>query len=360
MIMPSAPAPPHPRITAISTAVPGGEIDGLYREWAAAQTSDQRQRKLFDRMSARSGIASRFTVLDASEARFSGGGFYGRDGMPGTAERMAVYARTAPALTLEAIAGLPDCSDVTHIVLASCTGFLAPGLDQIIARRLGLATNVERVSIGFMGCYAGVTALRTAAHIVRSDCGAKVLVLAVELCTLHLQQTDDLEALLAMGQFADGAAAALVSAHGQGMSLGAGISAQLEDSEELIRWTIGDSGFVMHLSGAVPGRIADALERQDIASHICKGEPPGDLAAWAVHPGGKSILDAVERGLELPEGRLDASRAVLNDFGNMSSATVLFVIERLMASRPAKGVALAFGPGLAMEGIRLGWTGDAG
>ena len=358
--MQSAPAPTIPRINAISTAVPRGEIDGLYREWAAAQIGEALKRKLFERMSARSGISRRFTVLDKNEARFRGDGFYGEGGMPGTGERMEIYARTAPELAQKAIDGLPDHAGVTHIVLASCTGFLAPGLDQIIARRLGLAANVERVSIGFMGCYAGVTALRTAGHIVRSRPEARVLVLAVELCTLHLQQTDDIESLLAMGQFADGAAAAIVSAKGSGLALGEGISAQLEESDELIRWHIGDSGFVMHLSGTVPGRIAEALEQQDVSGHICDDVPAADLAAWAVHPGGKSILDAVERAMGLPQDRLQASRSVLNDFGNMSSATVLFVIERLMDQRPPSGVALAFGPGLAMEGIRIGWTGDAG
>ncbi len=358
--MAQAAPPAIPRINAISTAVPQGEIDGLYRDWAAAQVHDERTRKLFKRMSARSGIANRYTVLDRTTAHFGPEGFYGGASMPSTGERMQVYARTAPPLAMQAITGLPGCEDVTHIVLASCTGFVAPGLDQIIARKLRLRGDVERVSIGFMGCYAGITALRTAAHIVRSDPQAKVLVLAVELCTLHLQQTDDLEALLAMGQFADGAAAAIVSAKGSGLVLGESISAQLEDSEELICWTIGDSGFVMHLSGAVPGRIADALERHDISRHICGGEPVGNLAAWAVHPGGKSILDAVERGLDLPEDRLLVSRSVLNNFGNMSSATVLFVIEKLMEKRPQSGVALAFGPGLAMEGIRIGWTGDAG
>jgi predicted naringenin-chalcone synthase len=268
---------------------------------------------------------------------------------------MAVYAREAPKLALSAIEQLGDLGDITHMVVASCTGFTAPGLDQVLARRLGLKSSVERVVIGFMGCYAGVTALRTAGHIVRSDSRARVLVVAVELCTLHLQPTTSLEQLLAMAQFADGAAAALVTAEGEGLALGAGISLTLEDSHDLITWTIGDTGFAMELSGEVPGRLAEALSDPQVSRTI-KGDQPSAPLAWAVHPGGRSILDAVERGLALPANSLESSRQVLQQFGNMSSASVLFVLQRLMEQRPESGLALAFGPGLALEGLRFKWT----
>jgi alpha-pyrone synthase len=186
-------------------------------------------------------------------------------------------------------------------------------------------------------------------------------VVAVELCTLHLQPTDRLESLLAMGQFADGAAAVLVTSRGPGLALGESLSMTLEDSHELITWTIGDTGFAMELSGEVPGRIAEALANGEVSRAVTGGAPADAIEAWAVHPGGKSIVDAVERGLDLPPEKVAASRAVLQDYGNMSSATVLFVLERLMREKPATGIALAFGPGLAMEGLRFGWTeGDAG
>ncbi len=310
-------------------------------------------------MMQRSGIATRFTVLPPAAEQEAEGSFYAAAEPPSTLDRMTVYAREAPELALEAIAQLGDLGGITHMVVASCTGFTAPGLDQVIARRLGLAPTVERVVVGFMGCYAGVTALRTAAHIVRSDPAARVLVVSVELCTLHLQPTDRLESLLAMGQFADGAAAALVTAEGPGLALGEGLSLTLEDSHELITWTIGDTGFAMELSGEVPGRLAEALGKADVAGMVTGGETVEAIDAWAVHPGGKSIVDAVERGLGLPAEKVAVSRAVLEAFGNMSSATVLFVLERLMRDRPASGIALAFGPGLAMEGLRFGWT-DAG
>lgn len=344
------------RIEAISTAVPGGDVENHYRQWAAAQISDKRQRKVFERMSDRAGIAHRYSVLDGRSAQMDPGSFFAPGASPSTATRLQIYAQEAPALALKAIAGLPSLQGITHIVAASCTGFMAPGLDQLIARKLGLSAQVERIAIGFMGCYAGITALRTAAHLVRSQPDARVLVIAIELCTLHLQDTDDIEALLAMRQFADGAAAAIVSGTGPGLVLGQPLSETLDESDELITWTIGDTGFAMHLSGEVPGRLADALITPAVAARL------GDLAmveAWAVHPGGRSILDAVERGLTLPPEKLDISRGVLSDFGNMSSATVLFVLQRLMAQKPASGLALAFGPGLAMEGLQFGWTDDA-
>jgi predicted naringenin-chalcone synthase len=348
-----SPAPTAiPRINAIATAVPSCDVHRTYTEWAERQLG-ARELAVYRRMEARGGIAHRFSVLSGTDAALDFGGFYMSGHIPGTGERMRRFAQTAPDLALEAVAALPDIHGVTHLVIASCTGFMAPGLDQIIARRLGLAADVERVSIGFMGCYAGITLLRSAAHIVRSQPHARVLAVAVELCSLHLQESGDIESLLAMGQFADGAAAALVSATGDGLAIGAGLSAALEESSDLITWTVGDTGFAMHLSGAVPGRLAEALDDPRLQADIIGTAPP---AAWAVHPGGRSVLDAVERGLGLPADALDASRAVLNDFGNMSSATVIFVIERLLRQRPETGIALAFGPGLAMEGLRFGWV----
>lgn len=336
-----------PRINAIATAVPDCDVHSRYTDWAASHLADERKAALFRRMEARGGISHRYSVLSGSDAALDFGSFYVKGEEPGTAARMQRYAKAAPDLAMKAVEGLTDTDGITHVVVASCTGFMAPGLDQHIARRLGLPPDVERVSIGFMGCYAGITLLRTAAHIVRSDPSAKVLALSVELCSLHLQETDDIESLLAMGQFADGAAAVIVSAEGSGIGIGASLSLALEESDELITWTIGDRGFAMHLSGEVPGRLADALDDPAIRAKIMGDTPP---AAWAVHPGGRSVLDAVQRGLALPTGTLDASREVLDDFGNMSSATVLFVLKRL---EQESGIALAFGPGLAMEGLRF-------
>lgn len=347
---------PQPRISAITTAVPSTECDASYYRWARRQLEGRREADLLERMMQRSGIGRRFTVLTDDGSHEVEGTFYGAPEPPSTHQRMTVYAREAPELALSAIRGLGELGAITHMVVASCTGFTAPGLDQVLARRLGLAPSVERVVIGFMGCYAGVTALRTAGHIVRSDPAARVLVVAVELCSLHLQPTDRLDRLMAMAQFADGCAAAIVTAEGPGLGLGEGLSLTLEGSHELITWTIGDTGFAMELSGEVPARLAEAFANEDVARTVTAGEPVASIEAWAVHPGGKSIIDAVERGLGLPPEKVAASRAVLQDYGNMSSASVLFVLQRLMEEKPASGIALAFGPGLAMEGLRFGWT----
>jgi predicted naringenin-chalcone synthase len=347
------------RIAAIATAVPDLDFEPDYRRWALAQLGERREAKLYDRMAARSGIEHRWSVLSEEDARLDEGrGFYGA-APPTTAERMAIYERAAPELALKAIRGLPEIGEVTHLVVASCTGFVAPGIDQIIARTLGLGEDVERVLVGFMGCYAAITALRTARHIARSEPAARVLVVTVELSTLHHQPMVDIEPLLMGAQFGDGAAAAIITAEEPGLAIREGISAALEDSEGLITWNIGDNGFLMRLSGEVPGRIADALKQPSVRERITGGAPAGEIEAWAVHAGGRSILDAVEKGLGLAPTALDDSREVLRNCGNMSSSTLMFALKRVMRREPASGVALAFGPGLAMEGFRFGWE-DAG
>jgi alpha-pyrone synthase len=350
--------PNRPRINAIATATPDHDIHDAFIGWAGARLTDRRDSALFARMAGRSGIAHRWSVLPVGPnggSPVDDGGFYA-EGMPGTSARMTLYAEAAPALALAAIAKLPDVSGITHLVVASCTGFTAPGVDQILAERLRLDPSVERTLIGFMGCYAAVTALKTARHIVRSEPDARVLVVTVEISTLHLQDDLTIEPLLAMLQFGDGAAAALVTGLDVGIALDDPFAATLPESADLIRWHIGDTGFAMHLSGEVPGRISAALADPVTKRALTGGAEPSTVAAWAVHAGGRSILDAVETGLGLTPAQLAASRAVLNDYGNMSSSTLMFVLARLFDERPATGVALAFGPGLAAEGLRFGWT----
>jgi len=347
---------PRAYLHAIGTAVPDLDIHEEFIAWATRRLTDRRERSLFERMAARSGITHRWSILPHAEggSPITPGGFYFGNRLPPTSARMKLYAEQAPGLAIEAIDALADkqpLGQITHLVVASCTGFVAPGVDQLIARQLGLSPSVERTLVGFMGCYAAVAALRVAFHIARSDPQARVLVITVELSSLHLMETDEIEPMLAMLQFADGAAAAIVSAEPGPIALDRFFAATLPDSGELIQWTIGDSGFEMHLSGKVPARIAQALQdpamRQEILRHCA-----ADELAWAVHAGGRSILDAVEHGLALPPDALDASRAVLSAYGNMSSATLMFVLDGLMAQDDRRdGIALAFGPGLAAEGF---------
>lgn len=349
---------PTPFINAIGTATPGHDIHRAFVDWAQTRIGDGRARALFQRMADRSGIAHRWSVLPPTRTGGSPvepGGFYAGETMPSTASRMALYAKAAPQLALKAVERLEEegpIDRITHLVVASCTGFVAPGIDQIIAAALRLPGDVERTLVGFMGCYAAVSALRTARHIVRSEPDARVLVITVELSTLHLQPERDIEALLSMLQFGDGAAAALVTAERRGFALERFFAATLPDSSELIRWTIGDQGFAMHLSGEVPGRIGRALADPQVRDTLLDGAAAESIGLWAVHAGGRSILDAVEHGLGLPPHALAASRIVLHDYGNMSSATLMFVLAALLRDPLARnGVAMAFGPGLAAEGF---------
>jgi alpha-pyrone synthase len=345
-------------INALAGAVPEHDVHRLFIDWAQGQVEDERMRRLFIRMAERSGIEHRWSVLPPApggRTHDQPGGFY-HGGPPPTSKRMRTYAEQAPELALAAIAKLREqveIEGITHLVVASCTGFVAPGIDQIIARQLGLE-GVERTLVGFMGCYAAVSALRTAYHIVRSEPDARVLAVTVELCSLHLQQTQQLESLLAQLQFSDGAAAALVTSEPGGLEMSHLFSMQLEDSAELIQWQIGDTGFEMTLSGEVPGRIQNALAGEEVRATVYNGWGPDQISSWAIHAGGRSILDAAERGLELPQGSLWASRDVLARYGNMSSSTLMFVLSELIG-RPdtGKGVAIAFGPGLAAEGFHF-------
>jgi alpha-pyrone synthase len=349
----------HPGVylNAIGCAVPEHDVHALFIGWANRQIKSAADRALFKRMAERSGIKHRWSVLDGPIAVLSGSnnGFYG--GIPpSTSDRMIVYEREAPRLALRAIDALPrtlDLASVTHLVVASCTGFVAPGIDQIIASALGLGA-VERTLVGFMGCYAAVAALRLARHIVRSEPEARVLVVTVELSSLHLQEEQELEPLLAMLQFGDGAAAALVTAEEAGFALQRQFAVTVPETAGLIRWSIGDTGFSMHLSGEVPRRIAQALGDENVRAAVLGGSELDRVNLWAVHAGGRSILKAVEHGFGLDRQELGASHNVLARYGNMSSSTLMFVLAELLAEEAVgKGIALAFGPGLAAEGFEF-------
>jgi predicted naringenin-chalcone synthase len=358
-------------INAIGTAVPPHQVHDAFVHYAREALDDDSRRRLFDRMVTRSGIDQRFSFLEPEilpDGRVTDTNrFYGFGQWPTTGERMERYEEWALALTLDAIATLdPEIAGrgITHVVLASCTGFTAPGLDQQIVKATGIDPSVERTVVGFMGCYAAVNSLRLAHHIVRSEPAARVLVVNVELCTLHLQRTTQIESLLSMLLFGDGASAALVTADCSGIALTDFRSAAIPDTADAITWRIGDQGFDMHLDGVVPSRIAEALTRERERNDdegILRGMAPESFELWAVHAGGRTILDAVERALDLPAAALKRSRNVLRDFGNMSSATLMFVLNSILKERnsgelrpeSANGIAMAFGPGMAAESFRF-------
>ena len=342
----------------IGTAVPEHDVHDAFVGFAEMMLVDPRLRALFRRMASRADITHRYSFLDpqTDPKRFSAHDaheFYRLGDFPNTARRMKLFEQCAPELMRKALDRLllseEERSGITHVLVTCCTGLYAPGLDFEIVDHLGLSTGVERTMVGFMGCYAAINALKLARHIVRSDPRAGVLMLNLELCTLHLQETQELEQVLSFLVFADGAAASLITAREQGFALDSFKAVMVPNTRELITWKIRGLGFDMLLSGQVPGELGRALHEGELMAER------GDVDLWAVHPGGRSVLDAVEKWLELPTDSLAASREVLSAFGNMSSATVMFVLERMMQqARPGqRGCAMAFGPGLTAETMRF-------
>jgi predicted naringenin-chalcone synthase len=334
----------------IATAVPPHDIHAAFVEFGRDTFADWHKRALFDRMASLADIEHRYAIFEPGpkprDKVLDATGFYRRGAFPSTAQRMGLYEPHALNLAMQAVRSLePD--GVTHLIVASCTGFSAPGLDFQIMRAAGLSDSVQRTIVGFMGCFAAVNALKLADQIVRADSSSRVLVVNLELSSLHLQEDfQDVPKMLSFLLFADGAAAALVTADRAGIGFGRFQSTLIPRSHDLITWHIGDTGFSMHLSGQVPGRIRRWLPEFGPALL-----PPDPLALWAVHAGGRSILDAVQQGFHLGPDALRYSRETLRDYGNMSSATLMFVLAKILDDYDARGagMAMAFGPGLSVE-----------
>jgi predicted naringenin-chalcone synthase len=330
-------------------------------------TSEAKSKRLIHAIYNRSAIDTRYSVLgdfsSEAEAHLYRTDAEGKVISPGTAQRNEVYARASRELAVKVARQVLDAApgfsreDVTHVIFASCTGFANPGPDYHIIRELGLRIDVQRYTLGFMGCYAAFPALRMAAQFCEADATAVVLIVSLELCTLHMQIDDKPDNILANSLFADGAAAALISAREPekkrpAYALRAFSSALLPAGEAEMAWDIGNEGFNIVLSSYVPeiiGANVRHLASEMLQRHDLKLE---DIQEWAVHPGGRSILDKVEQSLCLPPEALATSRSVLADYGNMSSATVLYVLRELLENGEtdrALTMAMAFGPGLTVE-----------
>ena len=239
---------------------------------------DRRNSLLFQRMADKSGIEHRYSCLAPSNLpegdRVDAQGFYPRGDFPDTAARMRLFEQHAPALAQAAVDRLQlgaECDRITHLLITCCTGFSAPGLDLELVERCRLPSTVERTMIGFMGCYAAINALKLARHIVRSEASARVLIVNLELCTLHLQDTTDLEQMLSFLLFGDGCAASIVSADPVGIALDSFHAVLVPSTRELITWNIREAGFDMVLSGGVPAAIHDGL--QEHGNEILAGAP---------------------------------------------------------------------------------------
>lgn len=344
-------------INRIATSVPPHDVHRAFIDFAESLVPEGTMRNLYRRMVRMSAIEHRYSFLNPTSTESGkwkdAEGLYVPGAFPGTARRMQAFEEYAPKLMRCAVGKLALSEEerrgITHVIVTSCTGLYAPGLDIEMVQHLGLNTSVERTMIGFMGCYAAINALKAARHVVRSEPQAKVLILSLELCTLHMQETQDLEQILSFLLFADGCSASLVSAEQSGLALDSFLAVGIPQTSHLITWRIREVGFDMQLSGKVPGELCRAL--QGVGTTITHGENPQSIDLWAVHPGGRTILDSVEKGLGLPAEALANSRDVLARFGNMSSATVMFVLEKIMqmAKPGQRGCAMSFGPGVTAE-----------
>ncbi|MCY2967292.1 MAG: type III polyketide synthase [Planctomycetota bacterium] len=334
----------------------------------AAQTiccSTDQQRQWMNVVYRRSGIDRRYSVLlDNGDPGIAGRqSFYpprvtAEDKGPTTAQRMARYETESPPLAVEAARRAlceADCdpASLSHLVTVSCSGFASPGYDFALIRELGLSAGITRTNVGFMGCHGALIGLRTAGAFARAEPGSRVLMCAVELCTLHQQYGWDPQQIVAGGLFADGAAA-VVGWVEPDDAAGWGVvrhgSVVLPNSEECMGWRVGDTGFEMRLTPEVPDQVARHLGDWVKSWLAESGLSLADVKSWAVHPGGPRVLTASAESLGLPTTALATSHAVFREYGNMSSPTIVFILERLKKEAAATPcVALAFGPGLSIE-----------
>lgn len=351
---------PWPRLVGLGTATPSHKMNGtdardkLARLWRL--TGDDLDR--WHRIVAASGIETRYGVLPVQDVL----------GLS-TEARMQAYERLAPELAGRAASmALSEAGvrarDVTDLVVVSCTGFSAPGVDVALVQELGLRPTVRRTMVGFMGCFGALVGLRTAVGACAADHAAVCLVVCVELCTLHLPENPSAENQVASALFADGAAAALILGNRPGPAhpgarapggLGrvtTGRSRLITRGRDWISWRITDAGFAMTLSRQVPAALGAAVPAI-VDEAIALGDARPDC--YIVHPGGPGILDAVDGGLALGGGfGIEAAWDVLRRYGNMSSGTVLFVLaEALRRGHRPPAMLVAFGPGLAVETVLL-------
>lgn len=327
----------------------------------------EEHRRLLPKLYRLSGVSRRASILlEKPEPEHERQSFFPvparpEDMGPTMRPRMAKYeVEAGPLATRAARRALDestvDAAAITHVVTVSCSGFYAPSTDVYLIKSLGLRPTVERTHVGFMGCHGAFNGLRVAKGFVESDPNARILVCAVELCSLHYQYGWDPEQTVANALFADGAGAIIGGATGNGDAgawrLAATGSCLIPDSEDAMTWKLGDHGFQMTLSARVPDLICTHLRPWVEAWLSGNGLCLDDVASWAVHPGGPRILKAAGKALGLERDAMGVSRDILSQCGNMSSPTILFILERLRREHaPRPCVALGFGPGLVAEAL---------
>lgn len=357
-------------IQSIGTAVPPYRCN--QKELAAFMTRhldlDKRQSRNLHILFATSGIKHRYSVVPDYAAEMEKYIFFPKNAalepFPSTSDRMEFYHKEALGLATDAVVNCFEQTEeslksVTHLITVSCTGMYAPGLDIELVEHLGLNTNVERTSINFMGCYAAFNALKVANHIATHDASARVLIVAVELCSLHFQKSNDEDMLLSNALFSDGAAAVLVSstpASNTRLVMENFYSDLALDGKDEMGWFIRDVGFEMKLTAEVPEVIKTGIG--ELTAKLLSKVTDHNIAHYAIHPGGRKILEVIEEELQIHPEKNQASRHVLSEYGNMSSPTVLFVLKELMneldtSNHQEDVLSFAFGPGLTLESMLL-------
>ena len=348
-------------IVSIGLANPGAPIPQaeISRFMQMAHQLDAEERRKLNFLYRKSGIDFRHSVLqDFEKTEVADFTFFpaneALDPFPGTAARMEVFHQTAPGLAVAATRSALDqagieAATITHLVLVSCTGMVAPGVELELMRQLGMDSAVERYCIHFMGCYAAFTGLRLADKLVKASPEARVLVVSVELCTLHFQKEYTEDNLLANSLFGAGAAAALVMQSDKGLHIKNYLSQVLWEGEKDMAWKIGDFGFEMRLSQYIPSLLDQGIRR--LREVFDDKFNFSQVEHVAIHPGGKQILLKVQEAFGLPAEVNTHALEVLRTCGNMSSATILFVLERMLKDPSIQGdiLALGFGPGLTLE-----------
>jgi len=352
----------------IETAVPPykHKQDDLRDRMKEITHSSEREQRIIHHLYARSGIETRYSVINDFKKNGSHSLFFnGQGAMPGTASRNDTYIKEGRKLFVEVATSLIQNSEfqkeeITHLITVSCTGFYAPGPDFDIIRALELNPSIERYHLGFMGCYASIPALKMADQICRSNPDANVMIVSVELCTIHFQANPVMDNLLSSSVFADGGSGAIVSNRKPSnpcYSINGFASAILEKGQKDMAWSIGDNGFNMVLSNYIPDLLSEGLDKFLDPVLQKFSLDASDIDIWAIHPGGRAILDKVEKTLDLPSDALNSARSVLSDYGNMSSATILFVLKEILQTtqitEPKSTLAMAFGPGLTLETVSL-------
>lgn len=353
-------------ILGLGTALPDHRMNqaDMSSSMARALKLDPVKAKRYSKIGCKTAIEHRFSVLsdfthqDSSQWEFWGPNF--PDIQPTLLDRNLRYHQEAPQLADNAVQKAltnwgGDPGDITHVIVVSCTGIMVPGIDVHLVDEFKLNPNVERFGIHFMGCFAALKGLAAAIALCHENPTHRVLVLCIELCSLHFQNSEHGDTLLANLLFADGAAAVVMgndSANKDAWHVVKRASSLLPDSREFMSWNIGPSALEMHMTKEVPSHI-----RKHIKSfvHRMTDEQAVKQSAFAIHPGGKTILQSVESACDLKKDQTTASWEVLRDCGNMSSPTVLFILERLLQAdhQPEQIVMLGFGPGLTAEGMVL-------